>query len=202
MGEWLEKELEDYIVAHPAELNALIFRSAGYEFTYLGRQVRCQYGIIDALFWARNDYFSYVMVVECKAKHEKGSAVEQLTRYQKAISHADIYNDAPDDAWPINAPDGRGWAWRIELKTIPVLIAPTFSPHLETTFEGVLITAERTQAGFKLTRLVDRLNYDGQEHLNSALFPVIKRAQIDAKTKHIQDSLGQCTPLLYEYSAN
>lgn len=203
MTPWLEKSLEDYIVAHPDKLSEQIFQTPNdYEFSFLGRQVRCVYGIIDALFWARSEQFSYVVVVECKAKHERGLAVEQLTRYQGAISHARVYDNAPDDAWPIFAEDGRGWAWRIKLQTIPVIVAPSFSNHLLSTFEGVLITAEYKAGEFELTRLLDRLDTYGQEDLDDTLAPVIKRAQIDAKSEHIKDKLGRCAPSLYRYLAN
>ena len=147
-NDWLERELEDYIVANSREFCGAIFPIDMYEISLLGRQVRCQFGIIDVLFWVRNVRFSYVVVVECKAKHEKGLAVEQVSRYQSAIQGANIYDDTPSEAWPIFGTDYHGWARYIDLETLPVIVAPSFDNKLIPAFSGALITANKPSNGF------------------------------------------------------
>lgn len=200
-NEWLEKELEDYIVANPRELCAAAFRYFDQQVTVLGRQVRCQYGIIDVLMWLHSDTVSHVLVVECKAKHERGLAVEQVGRYQSAIEYAGIYSGLPNDAWPQYGTDYHGWAHHIEIHSCPIIVAPSFDDKLITTFHGSLVTAQKVDSGFVLEG-VGGPYPDDQGQLNDVLAPVIKRAQIDAKAKHITESLQNGFPHIYRYGAN
>jgi hypothetical protein len=202
MGEWLERELEDYIVAHPRELCATAFMYFTEDVSVLGRQVRCQYGIIDVLLWVHSETVSHVLVVECKAVHEKGLAVEQVTRYQSAIEFAGIYDNLPSDAFPEYGTNNHGWAHHIEIVTHPVLVAPSFDKKLVSTFHGSLVTAQKIDGGFSLASSGGRLYTDGQGQLNDALAPVIRRAQTDAKAKHITEALRNGFPSGYRYSAN
>lgn len=188
MIDWLEKELEDYVVANPQEFEPLIFGSNTYTVSVLGRQVRCQYGIIDALLWARNEKFSFVLVVECKAKHEKGLAVEQVSRYIAAVEDADMYEGLPDDAFPNWKTGCRGWMQHITIKTLPVIVAPSFSDQLLATYTGILIAAEKVGDKFILNRKDGHIRPPKQEQLDAALFPVIQRAQADAKGRAISES--------------
>ncbi len=200
-NEWLEKELEDYIVAHPRELCAASFPYFKEQVSVLGRQVRCQYGIIDVLLWLYTDTTSIVLVVECKAKHEKGLVVEQVKRYQAAIECADIYRGLPDDAWSQYGTDYLGWAQHIEIQAHPIIVAPSFDAKFVATFQGTLVVAQK---------IIDRFEFeevhgpypDDQGELNDALAPVIRRAQIDAKAKYITQSLRDGFPSTYQYGVN
>lgn len=187
MTPWLEKELEDYIVENPRALGKLIF-GIDIEISTLGRQVRCQYGIIDALIWGRNENFSTVVVVECKAKHEKGWAVEQVSRYIAAINDARIYDDLPDDAFPDWGNEYHGWMRHIEIRTIPAIVAPSFNPKLMATYTGILISAQQTDTGFAFTREDGNIRPPAQKQLDLALLPVILRARIDAKARSVSES--------------
>lgn len=187
MNDWLEKELEDYIVANPYDIEELIF-GKHFDISVLGRQVRCQYGIIDVLMWAHNENFSYVLVVECKAKHEKGLAVEQVSRYRAAIDDARTYDNLPDDAFPDWRTGYIGWMHHVSIETIPVLIAPSFSDQLTATYTGVLIAAQQTDSGFALTRKDHNVRPPTQEQLDTVLAPVIRRAHADAKARFISES--------------
>jgi hypothetical protein len=189
MNEWLEKELEDYIAQNPLELERLIF-GGNYEISVLGRQVHCQSGIIDVLMWARNWRFSYVLVVECKAKHEKGLAVEQVARYVAAVEDASLYDNLPEDAIPNQTKGRAGWMQHIKLNTIPVIVAPSFDSTLTATYAGVLLSAIRTTDGFALGRKDNLLRQPTQDKLDAILAPVIRRAHADAKAQSIKDSLG------------
>lgn len=200
-NEWLERELEDYIVEHPRELCASAFQYFNEQATVLGRQVRCQYGIIDVLIWLHSDTTSQVLVIECKAKHERGLAVEQVKRYQAAIEWADIYSGLPRDAWPEFGTSNHGWARYIEIYTHPVIVAPSFDEKLLATFHGTLVTAQKVGNSFDF-RCVGDSYPDNQGQLNDALAPVIKRAQIDAKAKHITESLRNGFPSIYRYGSN
>lgn len=201
-NEWLEKELEDYIVANQREFCGAIYPVDMFEISLLGRQVHCQFGIIDLLFWVRNVRFSYAVVVECKAKHEKGYAVEQVTRYESAIRGADIYDDTPSDAWPIFGTDYHGWARYIDIETLPVIVAPSFDEKLIPAFRGALVVAKHTGSGFAFERIGGAPAPEGQDQLNQVLRPVIKRAHIDAKAHDLLESLKGGTPRLYPYSTN
>ena len=197
-NEWLEKELEDYIAADPVRFCEVMYPPGLFEISLLGRQVRCQFGIIDVLLWVRNVRFSYVVIVECKAKYEKGLAVEQVTRYQSAVETTDIYSNTPSDAWPIYGTDYHGWARYIELETVPVIVAPSFDEKLLPAFSGALITAQKTPAGFVLERVGGRPYPDQPDQLNLALAPAIRRAHIDAKSREMLDALRSGIPGLNE----
>ena len=182
--DWLEKVLEDHIAANPHELGGVIFGS-DYEISLLGRQVPCQYGIIDVLLWARNENFSYVLVVECKANHEKGLAVEQVSRYAAAVEDADMYDGLPEDAFPNQRQNRRGWMQHIEIRTIPIIVAPSFSNQLQTTYGGVLIEAKQTEGIFFFERKDGLVRPPTQRRLDAVLSPVIQRSHADAKAKSI-----------------
>jgi len=201
MGDWLEKELEDYIVAHPRELCEQAIMYFKENVTVLGRQVRCQFGIIDVLLWVQSDVKSYVLVVECKAKHEKGLVVEQVSRYLKAVEYANIYSDLSGDAWPDFGTDEIGWAHLIELEAYPLIVAPSFDRKFIDTYQGMLATAEKVGDRFVFGR-VNGDYPDCQGQLNDILEPVIKRAQNDAKARKITEGFRRGFPATYRYSAN
>lgn len=200
-NEWLERELEDYIVEHPYELCSKSFPYFKEQVSVLGRQVRCQYGIIDILLWMYSDTTSMVLVVECKAKHEKGLVVEQVKRYQAAIEYADTYRGLSDDAWPQYGTEYHGWAQHIEIQTHPIIVAPSFDTKFVSTFQGTLVAAQKINDGFEFQEVHGPYPSD-QGQLNDALAPVIKRAQIDAKAKHITQSLRDGFPSIYRYGVN
>jgi len=200
-NEWLEKELEDYIVDNPLAFGTVALIYPRYEVSVLGRQVRCQHGIIDVLLWARNDTESYVLVVECKAKHEKGLAVEQVSRYRDAIVNAGIYAGTPPDAWPTRDGQYRGWAQYIELNVAPVIVAPSFDSKLVATYSGTLVTAHKVPDGFKFNRQEGECP-GWQGELDSVLTPAIRRAQIDAKARYITEGFQDGMQAWFKYSAN
>lgn len=202
MNEWLEKELEDYVVAHPQELCAKAFQYFHHDVSVLGRQVRCQFGIIDVLLWMRDENASYVLIVECKAKHEKGLAVEQTTRYQQAVSYAGIYDDLPSDAWPTLDEDNDGWGQYIDIQTVPIIVAPSFDRKLAATYHGTLITAQKVGDKFIFDYASGNTCPSVQNELDAALAPVIYRARTSARAQHISRRLKNGLSVIPQYYDN
>lgn len=88
-NEWLERELEDFIVANPHTIGGLTHEVSvnNMDFVYLGRQIKCTVGIIDLLFHASRTLF----VVELKAVRATGKDLGQVLRYANYISDH-LYN--------------------------------------------------------------------------------------------------------------
>jgi hypothetical protein len=175
MNNWLEKELEDYIVANPDSLRHLLYYGADDKeerIDVLGRQVRCDAGIIDILLWVHSPYHHFVWVVECKAVHETGRVVEQVQRYVDAVKHAEYEFEYFDG----------------ELYVSPLIIAPSFSKQFAETYNHKLVKAQKTDYGFELSTAND-YRKQGNSHLLDVLRPAIERSSLDAKTEEIKSKL-------------
>jgi len=179
MNDWLEKRLEDYIVANPRTVSEQILDyDDDYEVSTLGRQVRCQYGIIDVLLWVHGPEHNLLLVVECKAKHERGLAIEQVERYIASVQSIARIQD-------------------VRLGAIPVIVAPSFDKRIVSTYDGILIAAQQIDNGFNLKRAFE-WKPSSNDHLISVLGPVIQRAQRDAAAREIRDAMSyipDTTPL-------
>jgi len=174
MNDWLEKRLEDYIVANPRTISEQILDDDDdYEISTLGRQVRCQYGIIDVLLWVHGPEHNLLLVVECKAKHERGLAIEQVERYIASVESIARIQD-------------------VRIGAIPVIVAPSFDKRLVSTYEGILIAAQQINNGFSLKRAFE-WKRSSNDHLASVLEPVVQRAHRDAMAKDIRDAM-RCIP--------
>jgi len=174
MTTWLEKELEDYIVANPESLRHALYYGTDPEeqIEVLGRQVRCDAGIIDILIWVHSPHHHFVWVVECKAVHETGRVVEQVQRYVDAVKHADYEYEYYDG----------------ELHVAPLIIAPSFGKQFAETYNHRLVAARKTTNGFELS-VANDYRKNGNRQLLDALRPALERASLDAKVEEIKSRL-------------
>lgn len=94
-GTMLERQLEDYICAHPEVLH----RDERESIEILGRQIRVPHGIIDLLVWRNSSWLGRTLhglyLIELKRPRVKEKHVIQLLRYR-----ADLMRILRDMTWP------------------------------------------------------------------------------------------------------
>lgn len=122
MADFTEKQLEDWLVTNwRAEHNRALFPhlpKQARDVELIGRQVHCQYGIIDLLAFVGRTF----LVVELKAEQADERVVEQVTRYQRAIEDAALTAE-----FDVSLGMGLGYPSGQATVTAPVVIAPSFT---------------------------------------------------------------------------
>lgn len=163
--EWLEKELEDWLMTDPVVILDAIF-GPGHERSkcrLIGRQVRCAVGVMDLLI----SYGMMLYIVELKAVKATEEAVGQITRYRENLLDvivAGVLKQVTDEQCNRFAyVDGPS-----DQNVHCIVIAPSFTP------QAILTCA---QMGHILEVSVDN---DGQFHLS---IPSIKLPEREANSR-------------------
>lgn len=172
--EWYESELEDWVWGNLESIaeQCLIPDLFSYAYTHpilrLGRQVRCQTGIIDILA----SCFTGVFAIELKATKAGTKELGQVTRYaeniEKALCGPSISKVLPNC--------GDYYYLHSDVIVYKVLIAPSFDDCLygaknDTTS---LLIANKTEDGFKLSPLYRDESIYVDSDIVTALTPFVQ----------------------------
>jgi Holliday junction resolvase-like predicted endonuclease len=124
-GAWKEKMLELWVLNNLSALEEAAWGWLGTnectQVHLLGSQVRCKYGVIDALMTTNNNYDLWI--VEFKAVQADEATVGQLQRYAAAAKELNIYD-------ALTAEDREcspGYCHEVEINPFLVAIAPSFT---------------------------------------------------------------------------
>lgn len=185
-NEWREKELEDYIVANPQAIGQHLHMVSvnKAELVYLGRQVKCEVGIIDLLFHANWTIY----VVELKAVRATAKELGQVLRYADYIQE-NLYDFVHvDKATYFNALIHR-FVYSNIITVVPVLVATDFDTMAASLIHVHTLKATKTNSGFVIDGIwANNPTYNDQD-LYRALAPyaeyirqqVLDKARFDAE---------------------
>ena len=134
MAKWLERELEDYVIANFDDVFCYIDEM--HTAAVLGRQVHCRYGIIDLLAYQESTLF----IFEFKAVRADDNVAGQLARYRRAIN--DVSLPAEWDIDMLNR-----YPLLVDFPIYTVALAPSFTDRA---LHGIdsCIEATKTPHGF------------------------------------------------------
>ena len=144
-----EKELEDYIWQDQSCLNDVLYYPVASPLcdaiSKLGRQVRCETGIIDLVLQAH----TVVYVVELKATRAGTKEIGQLSRYADYVSRA-LFNICPRNS---NGEYAKYLYMRDCIECHKVLIAPDFDDIVIGCANDKchLVTVDKTNGGFSFS---------------------------------------------------
>jgi hypothetical protein len=177
--DWTEKKLEDYTWEHWYSVRDAVYRYGSPAIRRLGRQVPCQYGIIDTLVAMGSDLW----VVEFKAEKARQTVLGQLQRYRAAIRNTDAYR------FLMTAEELSLFSNVVEVVYEPqlVVIAPDFSRDV--VMGADLCIRATMDSGMFLYELVDnparRMNGNGE--LEAALSTYLED-MVEAQKQRMRES--------------
>lgn len=178
-NQWLERELENWVVANPHEIGRGMHEVSVNKqpFVYLGRQIKCTVGIVDLLFHSSRTLF----VVELKAVRATAKDLGQVLRYTNYIE--DYLFDFVSHPYPsqLNAMVYEFAKSMVEIS--PVLIAPDFD-HMAAALPYVhTLQATKTDDGFEIEPVWKHDPAFGDSELRQALAPFAKLIQRETLEK-------------------
>lgn len=180
--DWKEKELEDYVAAHPDELRDVLgehlirqHNASAYPFNVLGTQIPCDYGVIDMIC----TWIDTIYVVEFKAVRADEKAMGQAMRYVHYLECMFCPELYLQKFYPQIKSE-------IKWKVTPVLVAPSFARSLNNCHTP-LITAEREDDG-SFSLFVDFDSYEIDPHFEEKLHAVselLKPFSLELVGRHV-----------------
>lgn len=179
-NEWLERELEDFIVANPNMIGQLTHETGVNKapFVYLGRQIKCTVGIIDLLFHASRTIF----VVELKAVRATAKDLGQALRYSNYIRenlYDFVHHGRPSH---FNALIHR-FVYSDLVSVTPILIAPSYDAMAASLTHVLTLRATKTPNGFSIEGTWEHNPAFDDQQLRDALAPYAKLVQQETLEK-------------------
>ncbi len=164
MADFTEKQLEDWLAANwDAEHGKALFPylpSIRKDVEFVGRQVHCQYGIIDLLAFTGRTF----IVVELKAVTADERVVEQVIRYQRSIEEAALATE-----FDVSLGMGLGYPSGDATNTTSVVIAPGFTRKALKTLNligsPVLVSFDGSRFSFSMAGVQRGKSMDGLRHI-------------------------------------
>lgn len=161
---WHERELEDFIAAHPNVLAP--FGIFGDDIVVLGRQVPTHVGVLDLLCLVDKT----ICVVEIKAKQATARDVDQVMRYAGYLKRH-LFNFMVEANWQLEDTTEREVriAWEMGrmvrdenfMPVQPMVVAPGFAASAERLNGVHLFQAKRVGPGYEITDW--RSSYSGSD---------------------------------------
>lgn len=194
MREWLEKELEKYIIENPNDLRDALaqYRTLPADanecpFRVLGTQIHCDFGKIDMLC----TWIDILYVVEFKAITADEKALGQVMRYVHYIETSFSPHLYLAHHYPAFKND------RLEWKIEPVLIAPGFSRSILNCHCPLITSEQNDDNSFSLFMDID--NYElsprYEENLH-AINDLLKPFALELIGRHVGQIIADNIPVV------
>ena len=187
MNSWRESELEDYLASNSEGLRQAMFAHSAYrddkKLEYLGRQIRCNAGIIDLLFHS----WLTLYVVELKAVKATSKDLGQVLRYSQYVS--DNLHSLVSLPYPTRL-NGAIYRFIDEscVQVESVIIAPSFDASATTMLGVKTLLATQTANEFEIKVHGDYTPSFDDQGLHRALAPFAAVVQQECLNKLESDA--------------